>query len=202
MNYKATDCFSIFGTRGTGKSYLARKINGLYPRSVVIDPTKDWTDGEIVRSFTEFSNKLKEKLNNNKKEFRIIFQFNPDEPNKEELLNHVLRLCFHFKNIQVVIDEVQLFTSANYLPDYLKNLLFMGRHNGISVMCITQRPSQLNKSILSQSLHVYCGQLHDKNDLNAVSSFLNTDTNKLFNLKKRHFIYFNPEIGTKEITTE
>lgn len=202
MNFKATDCFSIFGTRGTGKSYLARKINGMYPRSIVIDPAKDWTNGEVVKSFTEFANKLKTKLNNNDKKFRIIFQFNPDEPNKPELLNHVLRLCFHFKNIQVVIDEVQLFTSAHFIPDYLKNLLFMGRHNGISVMCITQRPAQLNKSILSQSLHVYCGQLHDRNDLNAVASFLNTDTNKLFNLPKRNFIYFNPEIGTRLISTE
>ncbi|MFN3453518.1 MAG: AAA family ATPase [Pseudobdellovibrio sp.] len=200
MNFKATDCFSIFGTRGTGKSYLARKLNDLYPRSVVIDPARDWTDGEIVTSFTAFADKLKNKLND--KKFRIIFQFNPDEANKEELLNHVLRLCFHFKNLQVVIDEVQLFTSPHYLPEYFKNLLFMGRHQGISVMCITQRPAQLNKSILSQSLHVYCGQLHDKNDISAVSSFLNTDSNKLFNLKKRQFIYFNPEIGTKLISTE
>lgn len=202
MKIKSTDCISVIGTRGTGKSFLAREINQIFPRSVVIDPAKDWTNGEIVTSFNQFAGKLADKFDKNERKFRIIFQFNPDEQNKDEVLNHVLRLCFHFKNLQVVVDEVQLFSSANYIPEYFKNILFMGRHNGISVMCITQRPSQLNKNILSQSLHVFCGQLHDKNDLNAVSSFLNTDAKKLFNLPKRNFIYFNPESGIKLISTE
>lgn len=200
MKYKPTDCFTIVGTRGTGKSYLAEQINKIYPRSVVIDPTKGWTNGEVVTSFNQFAEKLNNKLNN--KKFRIIFRFNPDENNKEELFNHVLRLCFHFKNIQVVIDEVQLFTNPHYLPPYLQNLLFVGRHQGVSVMAITQRPARLNKSILSQSSHVFVGQLHEKNDLKSVSDFLNEDSNKLINLPKRTFIYFSPEFGKSIISTE
>lgn len=202
MEIKSTDCFTIVGKRECGKSYLARKINDLFPRSVIIDPACDWTNGEIVNSFDSFSNKLINFKNNNKKEFKLIFQFNPDQKNKEEHLNHVLRLCYHFGNIQVVIDEVQLFTNPHYMPEYLKNLLFIGRHKGISVMAITQRPSQLNKSILSQSSHVYVGQLHEKNDLKSVSNFLNEETDKLIQLPNRHFIYFSPKHGKKLINTE
>lgn len=202
MKILPTDCFTVVGSRGTGKSYLARGLNKLFPRSVIIDPVKDWTDGEIVTSFKDFSELLIKKGKNNDREFRIIFRFNPDEKNQSELFNHVLRLCYHFKNIQVVIDEVQLFTNPHGMPEYLKNLLFMGRHQGISVMAITQRPSQINKNILSQSAHVYVGQLHERNDLKAVGNFLNEDTNKLISLKKRNFIYFSPENGKKLISTE
>lgn len=202
MKFKPTDCFTIVGTRGTGKSYLARVINSLFPRSVIIDPARDWTEGEVVTSFDKFAEKLTEKNNENAKKFRIIFRFSPDEKNKQELLNHVLRLCFHFKNIQVVIDEVQLFTNPHFLPSYLENLLFIGRHEGISVMAITQRPARINKSILSQSAHVFVGQLHEKNDLNAVGDFLNEDSNKLISLPKRTFIYFSPEFGKKIFSTE
>lgn len=206
MKFSATDCFAIFGTRGTGKSHLARMINDIYPRSVIIDPAKDWTkaglDAEIVTTFDQFANKLTQYKNNGLNKFRIIFQFHPDEQNKEEQLNHVLRLCFHFKNIQVVIDEVQLFSNPHYLPKYLENCLFVGRHEGLSIMAITQRPARINKSILSQSAHVFCGQLHDKNDLKAVGNFLNEDSEKLVSLPKRNFYYFSPETGKKIISTE
>ncbi len=202
MKIKTTDCFTIVGTRGTGKSYLAREINALFPRSVIFDPARDWSDGEIVRSFDDFSKKLTEKITKSEKKFRIIFQFNPDDSNKETTLNHALRLCFNYKNLQVVIDEVQLFTSPHSLPSYLENCLFVGRHNGLSVMCITQRPARLNKSILSQSAHVYVGQLHERNDLRAVGDFLNEDLARLISLPKRQFIYFSPEFGKKIISTE
>lgn len=202
MNFKATDCFTVVGQRGCGKSHLAREINNLFPRSVIIDPAYDWTEGEKVNTFSAFSKKLLDKKIINEKKFRIIFQFSPDQTNIEEHFNHVLRLCYHFGNIQVVIDEVQLFTNPHYLPEYLKNLLFIGRHKGVSVMAITQRPAQLNKSILSQSSHVYVGQLHEKNDLRSVADFLNEDTDKLIQLPKRHFLYFSPENGKKVITTD
>ncbi len=204
MSFKVTDCFTIVGTRGTGKSHLAREINDVYPRSVVFDPTNDWTDGVVVSSFESFAEKLKYLYSINEKTFRLIFRFNPDmdRETRENTFNQALRLCFFFKNLQVVIDELQLFTSPHYMPEYLKNLLFIGRHQGISVMGITQRPAQINKSMLSQSAHVFCGQLHERNDLRAISDFINEDVKTLIALPKRYFIWFNPETGKKLISTE
>lgn len=202
MEIRSDDCITVVGQRGCGKSHLARQINSMFPRSVIIDPAYDWTNGDKVNSFDLFSNKLIEYKNNKKKEFRLIFQFNPDQKYKEQIFNEILRVCYHFGNIQVVIDEVQLFANPHYMPEYLKNLLFIGRHQKISVMAITQRPAQLNKSILSQSSHVFVGQLHEKNDLRSVADFLNEDTNKLIQLPKRNFIYFSTNHGKKLISTE
>lgn len=202
MDIKATDCITVVGQRGCGKSHLAREINNLFPRSLIIDPAYDWIEGEKVNSFDQLTTKLINKKNNNDKKFKLIFQFNPDQGNKDAYFNHILRLCYHFGNLQVVIDEVQLFTNPHYLPEYFKNLLFIGRHKGVSIMAITQRPAQLNKSILSQSSHVFVGQLHEKNDLRSVADFLNEDTDKLIQMPKRHFLYFSPENGKKIITTE
>ena len=203
-NFAATDCITICGMRGIGKSHLAREINALWPRSVVFDPTVDWTDGDVVTSFEAFAEKMKFLNKTNCESFRLIFRFNPDlsRESRDATLNEALRLCYFFKNIQVVVDEVQFFTSAHFIPEYMKNLLFMGRHQGISVLATTQRPSQINKSILSMSSHVFCGQLHEKNDLKAISNFINEDTQTLVTLPKRTFIYFNPETGKQRISTE
>ncbi|HRO67180.1 MAG TPA: hypothetical protein PL182_06430, partial [Pseudobdellovibrionaceae bacterium] len=80
----------------------------------------------------------------------------------------------------------------HFLPEYLKNCLFIGRHYGISLVCITQRPGQLNKNILAQSLHVFVGQLHEKNDLRVVSDFINIPQEKIINLEKFNFFHFSP----------
>jgi DNA helicase HerA-like ATPase len=192
MNFSATDCITVLGTRGTGKSTLARKIGEMWPRQIIIDPVMDWSDGEIVSSFDQFSSRLSELQKDNEKKFRIIFRFDPDSPNKEEIYEHVLRLAFHFKNLQVVTDEVQLFSTPHYLSNYLKNILFIGRHNGISSLNITQRPGQLNKNILAQSLHVFVGQMHEKNDLKVVSDFISVPQEKIINLEKGLFFWFSP----------
>lgn len=201
FNLNATDCVTVLGTRGTGKSSLARRISEIWPRVVIIDPVMDWkgTPEETATDFSQFSEKMNKLKNENTKKFKLIFRFNPETENKEGVFNHVLRLCFHFKNIQVVIDEIQLFSTPQYIPEHLKNLLFIGRHNGISVICITQRPGQLNKSILAQSLHVFCGQLHERNDLRVVSDFINTSQEQIINLKKGSFFHFTPGESIKLI---
>lgn len=192
MKFEQADCITVLGTRGTGKSTLARKISGAWPRKVIIDPINDWTEGLIVRSFNEFSLKLGQFKREEKRSFTIIFRFSPDDHNKEEILDEVLRLCFHFTDLQVIIDEVQLFASPQYVSTYLKNILFLGRHKKVSLMAITQRPSQLNKNILSQSAHVFAGQLHEKNDLRVISDFLQIETEKIINNKKGIFFWFRP----------
>ncbi|MBX2986495.1 MAG: ATP-binding protein [Bdellovibrionaceae bacterium] len=165
----------------------------------MLDPVRDWTDGEIITSFNALAEKLINLKKENQKKFRLIFRFDPDSENIETVFNEVLRLAFHFKNLQVVIDEIQLFSSPHFLPNYLKNLLFIGRHHGISLVCITQRPGQLNKSILAQSLHVFVGQLHEKNDLRVISDFIFLPPEKIINLPKGRFFHFSPGEKIQEI---
>ncbi|KYG65273.1 hypothetical protein AZI87_12010 [Bdellovibrio bacteriovorus] len=202
MKFQTADCICIFGKRKSGKSYLARKINEIYPRQVIIDPVADWTDGEIVSSFRGFANKLREKLKTGAKKYKIIFRFSPDEKNTPEIFNEILRLCYYAGDLQVVIDEVQMFCNPHWMPPWLKNLAFIGRHQKVGLCNITQRPAQINKGLLSQAEHIFCGQLHDKNDLRAVADFIGDDTDQLINLPARNFIYFSPTYGKKRISTE
>lgn len=202
MKFEVADCFCIFGKRKSGKSYLARKINSAYPRQVIIDPVADWTDGELVFSFNSFAEKLNEKRKSGENSFKIIFRFSPDDKNTEEIFNEILRLCYHFGDMQVVIDEVQMFCNPHWMPAYLKNLAFIGRHRKVGLCVITQRPAQINKGLLSQAEHIFCGQLHDKNDLRAVADFIGDDLDKLISLPARNFIYFSPTFGKKIISTE
>lgn len=206
MIIQEADCICIFGKRKCGKSHLAREIAEVFPRQVTIDPVADWTNGEVVTTFEAFAAKLKEKYLNRENKFNIIFRFNPDEKLTTEIFNEILRLCYHIGGLmgglQVIIDEVQMFCNPHFMPQYLKNLAFIGRHKKIGLICITQRPASVNKGLLSQSEHIFVGQLHDKNDLRAVADFIGDDTEKLISLPARNFIYFSPTYGKKQFSTE
>ena len=202
MIFQTADCFCIFGKRKSGKSYLARKINAAYPRQVIIDPVEDWTDGEIIYSFNSFCEKIKNIKKNNIREYKLIFRFGIDEKNTPEIFNEILRICLYLGDLQIIIDEVQMFCNPNWMPPHLKNVVFIGRHKKVGYMAITQRPAQINKGLLSQAEHIFCGQLHDKNDLRAVADFIGDDINDLINLPARNFIYFSPTFGKNKFSTE
>nr|BFD59659.1 hypothetical protein CKG001_17660 [Bdellovibrio sp. CKG001] len=192
--------FTIVGKTGSGKSYLARQLlKKDFKRQVIFDPVMDWHDGIIVESWAAFAEKIM--LFAKLKEFKLIFRFSPDDPHKPETLNEALRVIYHIGNIQVVIDEIQLFCTPHYMPPYMENLYFIGRHKNIGVMGITQRPSKLNKSALAQSTHVFVGQLHERNDIRVVADFLDENTQRIVGIKPREFIYFSPTFGKRDFKT-
>jgi len=204
MKIGLTECISIFGMRGCGKSHLAREIAELFPRKIIIDPMSEYKGDFVVSDFNNFAKILKtEIIQKNNQKYTVVFRPSPHIKSTDSLFDSLMRLVFELGNCLVLIDEVQLFSNPHFLPHYLKNILMIGRHRGIAVMAITQRPAQINKAILAQSAHIFCGQLHEKNDILHVADFINIEKNKLVTLGKRKFIYFSPfSEGIKIFSTE
>jgi len=199
--FKSTDCILIMGRRGCGKSYLAQKVQSVWPRRIILDTLGEYEEGEIVYSFHEFAEKLIQLKSSSTQNFALIYKFDPESDMSEEEFNEVMRLSYYFGNVQIVLEEVQNFSSPHVLPKWLKNCLLTGRHQNISVLATTQRPGELNKTILSQCAHIFVGQINEGNDLKYISAFLNQDAKKLVSLPERRFLYFGPE-GVKEISND
>ncbi len=190
-----TDCILIMGRRGCGKSFLAKGIQGIFPRRVIVDTLNEYRpEGPnqfLARNFSEFSEKLIEYKQNNIRNFVLIFQFPVESDQFEGVFNEIMRVCYYFKDIQIVIEEVQLHSNTQWLPSWLKKNLLIGRHQGLSLLFTSQRPGEVNKTIVSQCTHIFCGNLIDGNDIKYVSNFLNQDSEKLVNLPDRRFLYFH-----------
>lgn len=201
MHFQSHDCVLIMGTRGCGKSYLAQRIQKIWPRRVIIDSLNEYTEGTVVYSFNEFAQKLSEFKSVNQHDFELVYQFDPESNISEVEFEQIVRLCYYFGNIQLVIEEIQLYSTPHVLPHWLKNALLTGRHQNISLLFTTQRPGELNKTILSQCSHIFCGRIVEGNDLRYISGFLRQDANKLINLPERKFLYFSKN-GISEINND
>lgn len=198
---KTTDCLLVMGRRGCGKSYLAKNLQSLWPRRIILDTLNEYNEGEIVYSFDEFCNALARLKSVSQDQFTLTYHFDPENHLNETEFDQIMRLCYYFGNIQVVIEEIQIFSSAHVLPHWLKQCLLTGRHQNLSLLFTTQRPGELNKTILSQCSHIFCGQIIEGNDLRYISSFLRQNAEKLIQIPERHFIYFS-DSGIKTITND
>lgn len=190
--FEPTDCIAILGVRGCGKTTLSRKIQSAWPKQVIIDPVAEYSDGIVVNNFEAFSEKMRELKKNSEQKFRLIFRMDPEIEDQKTLLNAILRVCYAFGNIQIVIEETQYFTTPHELQTYLRNALFMGRHQGLSLVFVTQRPGALNKNILSQCRHVFAGAIYEKNDLDYLKSIYHARAEELPKIPKGKFLYFSP----------
>lgn len=192
--FSATDVILCLGSRGSGKTHLSRVVQKHYFRTVVFDPTgeyRDEKDATHIYSFSEFCDELIkiEKLKINK--YRIIFHFDPEIADHSELFNEALRLIYYLGNTLIVIEEIQLFSSPHFIPQWLKNCLFVGRHQNLALIFTTQRPGELNKGIFSQCHFIFAGKIIEQNDLKYISNILGPISSKLINIEKRKFILFD-----------
>jgi len=145
------------GTRGCGKTTLSQNIQRVWPRRVILDTLDEYDSDLAVHSFDEFAEKMKALKNAKSQSFEVIYQFDPESTLSSTEFDEIMRLCYYFGNIQVVLEEVQLYASTHDLPHWLENCLLRGRHHNVSLLFTTQRPGNLNKTVLSQCQHIfYC----------------------------------------------
>lgn len=197
---KSTDCVLVMGRRGCGKSYLAKNIQSIWPKKIIIDTLNEYGDGELAHSFHEYCDILARLDREKQNQFTVVYKFDPESNLSAREFEEILRLAYYFGNLQIVIEEVQLYSSPHMMPHWLKQCLLIGRHQNLSLMFTTQRPGELNKTILSQCTHIFCGQIIEKNDLRYISTLL-PESDDLINLPPRQFLYFSDQ-GVRQVSND
>jgi ABC-type dipeptide/oligopeptide/nickel transport system ATPase component len=195
LKFSNIDKVLIIGASGCGKSYLGRIVQKSFNRIVCFDIMNEYhvKDDFVINNFQEYSQMIRRIENENLKSFFYVVKFSIDDDHEmmEMFLNQALRLNFHVGNMTTVIEEVQEYCDPYNIPKYVRKSMLMGRHHELSFVMTSQRPALLNKTIISQCTHIFCGRLVDKNDLKYVSAFLGRDSKELSSLSKGEFLWYD-----------
>ncbi len=200
--FSSSDVFLCLGRRKSGKSHLARKLSHAYPRKVIFDTLGEYSDrdGLLCSSFEEFSKNLI--ATERDSEFTLIYQFDIEKDQNVVEFNEALRCLFYRGNLLILVEEIQNFSSPHSMCLWLKNSLLIGRHRNLALLFTTQRPGECHKTIVSQANHVFCGSLHEKNDLEYVRTVLGDHAYRLINIPERQFLYFQPGKSLQHIDND
>lgn len=200
--FSPTDIITIFGMRGSGKSTLGKNIAFQYPRLVVIDRLREWQDSDTVAgrdlitdNFREAIDFLVNKLG--QKEWRLIFQFDVEQGNESQndTLDAILRTLYKRgsisgENVCLLIEEVHFFASTHSITQWISECIFTGRHANLSIIASSQRPATVAKALVSQSAHVFIGQLYEKRDIDYFYDTIGEAAEKIPSLEKFSFLHY------------
>ena len=195
MKFKQTDKILLVGRSGCGKSSLGKKLSGVFHRLVVFDSLNEYpkTEKNIeIHSISQFISVIREISQSKPDKFNLIIKIDTSKENLLEEVNLYFKILYELGDCFIVIEEAQDFCTPYNIPPFLKKCMTSGRHKNLGFIFTTQRPAFLNKTVLSQSTHIFIGNLIDKNDNLTMSNLIDSDKKTIQFLDNFEFLWFCP----------
>ena len=194
----------LFGASGTGKTYRANQLAQTCRRLIIFDPLGEFARGEGAQVYDNLRSLSAAIRNNWRKGFRFVFL--PTWGNEEKALAALSRVIINLQTpynmgasntkITLLVDELDLsFPCFARMRDRTTPFGFLcnrGRHYGVNLIGISQRPAQVDICFRANLSSVYFFRLAEPADFDAAIKMLGRDwTGVLRSLKDRQYIYKN-----------
>jgi DNA helicase HerA-like ATPase len=189
------DCIAIWGRRGAGKSTLAKKLLGGHRRVIVFDPMGEYAlrGFRVCGSLEAVLRVLKA---NWSRGFRIAYVPSGDFP---RMLHGLATLIWHAqapyqtgadrRELLFVVEEMNLGYPATKLrADYsgMTKITLQGRHRGISIIGISQRPAGVSADFRGMVAQTYVLPLSTALDLRAVTDVYGREHDRALRALRPH----------------
>jgi DNA helicase HerA-like ATPase len=166
MTFKENYIMTIYGKKGSGKSYLAENFTEKLNRLIVWDTMRIFDVSFIpvysFKSFLKYVNKIR---NNEIVKFRLSLRLN------KAYFDDVCKILTTLDKLTFIVDELQVYVSALKIPDGLNELITESRHFEINLIFITQRPVFIPRIILANADYIACFEMQLKSDLDIISTY-------------------------------
>jgi hypothetical protein len=154
-----SDIAVIFGKRGSGKTVKARNLVAGRDRVLFYDTLcHDYHDGVVCDSLGELRAFW---LKVYRGSFRIIYR--PVDPEGD--FAAVCKLVYAAGDMAFVVEEVDIFFRGGVTCPEFRHIIQRGRHEGIELVGVTQRPRGFGRLFTSQAERFYVFRATEPVDL-------------------------------------
>jgi hypothetical protein len=189
------DCIAIWGRRGSGKTTLTKKLLGGHRRVIVFDPMAEYA-GAGFRRCDSLEAVLRALKAGWGRGFRIAYVPSGDFP---RMLHGLATLIWHAQSpyqtgadrreLLFVVEEMNLGYPATKLrADYsgMTKITLQGRHRGISIIGISQRPAGVSADFRGMVAETYVLPLSTALDLRAVTDVYGREHDRALRALRPH----------------
>lgn len=136
---------AVAGLRGYGKTTRVLNMTRDDPRVLYYDSLgNDYSDGVVCRDLVTLKKFWRATYRGR---FRIVYK--PVDPLAD--IADVCELAYACGDMQLVIDEVQLYFRGQWCAPEFTKIITAGRHAGVGLIGVTQTPKKLGELLRSQA---------------------------------------------------
>lgn len=165
---------AVIGASGTGKSsYIKKDLLRDYDQLVVWSPLEDTDDyatfcgGVVARKITDLVAEVKAGAT------AIVYW--PAAGSDKELKQQFdlfCRVVFECRGAHVLVEELSQVTMPSWAPPAWKKLSTAGRHRGLTLIGVSQRPANIDKDFLGNCTEVRCYRVNYDADAKVMADSL------------------------------
>lgn len=159
------DIHAVMGASGTGKSsYIKGNLLKKFRRLLV------WSPLEETDKYAEFcggvvTGKISELVRLVKgKDKAIVFVPVGNDREVKKLFDLFCRIAWEMTNCTVLVEELSHVTMPSWAPPAWKKLSTGGRHKGLTIIGVSQRPANIDKDFLGNCTEIRCYRMNYEND--------------------------------------
>lgn len=188
MSYKKRDVIIVLGRTGMGKSIWTRIFMRSKTRVFASDLLTDFNADYL--SEDELLGLHDDGYFDRGKNFRVATSHADD-------LETLGCVAFVHGKAWLLIEEAGFYFDAGArAPKWMKNAVFLGRHQELSIIITAQRPTSIPVDMRSQASRIICFNQHETNDVKWLDSYFGERSEEIADLKELECL----DATSKEIT--
>jgi len=199
---KNARCIAVYGRRGSGKSTLVKRLIADAPRLVVFDPVDEYGGVRGIRRAPSLKDVRAMMRVGWASGFKIAYITTSDHP---RMLHGLADLIWQAqapygagrdrRKVVLVVEEMNLGFPAFKLPAQwfaMGRAVLQGRHRGIEVIGVTQRPALVSTDFRGNVAETYALALATSHDYRAVFEVYGREAERaLRSLAPHNYIHFS-----------
>lgn len=106
----------------------------------------------------------------------------------KEQFDRFCRIAWELPGWMVIVEELSQVTTASYAPRAWKKISTAGRHRGLTVVGICQRPAQVDKDFFGNCTVLRCYKVGYLSDAKAMADVMFCEVRDILALERLHYI--------------
>lgn len=158
---------AVLGKKGFGKTTYVVSQTAALTRLIIFDYNREYEQGRIISTPQELINQLR--LNQNTY-FRLIYRPSP-VLDIHAHFDFFSKICFEVKNYTLVIEEVDLVSSAGNMPEGLKKIINYGRHHAINLLALSRRAHMVPRDLTANADSIVTFNQQEPRDIRYLADY-------------------------------
>jgi len=175
------DITVVCGSSGSGKSAWVKKQIKVKPRVIVWDVDEEYTNEKGFEAVTSKRDLLRLVKSRKKGRFAYV-------PKNLGEFDFWCKVAFAWGNCTAIAEETADVTTPAKAPEGWGVLVRRGRKRGISIIGVSQRPAESDKTIIGNASLIHCGMLKRPQDRKYMALEMDVDKSVLDSLKPLEWV--------------